>query len=443
MTRFTVRVVAALALLVGDSRSAVPAEPAVNLTEKASTDVRTKSALDLDLKGELIFVVEGKKEAVGLQAKARHIFTERVLAVTDGLPSSTARAYSDAVASVVVGSDRANRTLPADRRTIVVRRGADGLFCFAPAGPLTRDELDLVTEHFNPQCLAGLLPGKEVNVGDTWTLSDAATQCACLLGAVIKAQLTGKLVEVKDGIATFTVEGTAEGLDHGSKVTMTVNATGTFDIAAGRVNALTWKQKDEREQGPVSPASKVEATVNLKREAIAEFPKELDDDAMAKVPEGAVPTTMTDLRHTDAKGRYTLVHSRDWHVTGQTDTHLVLRLLDRGAFVAQATVSLWRKAEPGKHMSAADFKKAISEAPGWVQTKLLSDGEVAMTGGRWMYQVTAEGKMDDLPVVQTFYLLAGPQGDQLGITVAMKREQAKIVGNRDFELVKAIEFGTK
>jgi hypothetical protein len=94
-------------------------------------------------------------------------------------------------------------------------------------------------------------------------------------------------------------------------------------------------------------------------------------------------------------------------------------------------------------MAAADFKKAISEAPGWVQTKLISDGEVATTGGRWMYQVTAEGKMDNLPVVQTFYLLAGPQGDQIGVTVAMKREQAKIVGNRDFELVKAIEFGTK
>ena len=113
MTRFAVRVVAALALLMGASRPAVPAEPGVNLTEKASTDVRTKSAIDLDLKGELFFVVEGKKESVGLQAKARHIFAERVLTTTEGLPSSTARMYSDAVASVVVGSDKASRTLPA------------------------------------------------------------------------------------------------------------------------------------------------------------------------------------------------------------------------------------------------------------------------------------------------------------------------------------------
>ncbi|MFO0823714.1 MAG: hypothetical protein U0792_11455 [Gemmataceae bacterium] len=250
MTRFTVRVVAAFALLVGDSRSAVPAEPAVNLTEKASAEVRTKSAIELDLKGELFFSIDGKKESVGLQAKARHIFAERVLSVADGMPNSTVRAYSDAVASVVVGSDRTNRSLPTDRRTIAVRRSADGLFCFAPAGPLTRDELDLVTEHFNPQCLAGLLPGKEVNVGDTWTVSNAAAQSACLLSAVIKSEVSGKLVQVKDGAATFTVEGTVEGVDHGSKVTMT-NATGlSSDVAAaGRVTCQSpWKQKDDREQ---------------------------------------------------------------------------------------------------------------------------------------------------------------------------------------------------
>ncbi len=444
MTRFAIPLVVAVAVAAGDSRSQLLAvEPPVNLTEKVATDVRTKSTIELDLKGELIFAVDGKKETVRLEARARHMFAERILAVTDGMPSITARAYSDAVAAVAVSGDKTDRTLPADRRLIVARRNADGLLCFAPAGPLSRDELDLVTEHFNPQCLAGLLPGKAVSVGDTWPVADAAAQSACLLGAVIKAQLTGKLTEVKDNVATFTVEGTVEGVEHGSKVNLGITATGTFDIAAERVTGLTWKQKDEREQGPVSPASKVDATVTLKREAVAELPKELADEVIAKIPEGDVPAAMTALRHTDSKGRYTLLHSRDWHVTGQTDTHLVLRLLDRGEFVAQATVSVWRKTEPGKHMAAADFKKAVAEAPGWVQTKVLSDGEVAMTAGRWLYRLMAEGKMDELLVVQTFYLLAGPQGDQMGVTVAMKPDQVKAVGTRDLDLVKAIEFGKK
>ncbi|MCE9567216.1 MAG: hypothetical protein K8U57_34880 [Planctomycetes bacterium] len=444
MARFTSALVAVIALLAGDSRcQLLAADAPVNLTEKVGTDTRTKSTLILDLKGELFFVLEGKKESVKLEAKARHIFAERVLAVTDGMPSVTARAYENAIASVVVSNEKTDRGLPADRRMIVAKRNADGLLCYSPTGALSRDELDLVTEHFNPQCLAGLLPGKAVEVGDTWTVTDAAAQSACLLGAVFKSQLTGKLTAVKDGVATFTIDGTVEGIEHGSKVSMTVSATGTFDVTAERVSGLEWKQKDDREQGPVSPASKVEATVTLKREAIAEFPVDLSDAAIAKVPEGDVPATMTALRHADTKGRYTLLHSRDWHVTGQTDTHMVLRLLDRGEFVAQATLSVWRKAEPGKHIAAADFKKAITEAPGWVQTKVLTDGELPMTAGRWLYRLTAEGKMDELPVVQTFYLLASPQGDQFGVTVAMKPEQVRAVGNRDLDLVKAIEFGKK
>jgi len=441
MARFAAALVAVVALLAGDSRcQLLAADPPVNLTEKVGTDSRTKSTLSLDLKGELFFMVEGKKESVRLEARARHIFAERVLAVTDGMPSVTARAYAEAVASVVVSNEKTDRSLPADRRMIVAKRNTDGLLCYSPAGSFSRDELDLVTEHFNPQCLAGLLPGKAVEVGETWTVTDAAAQSACLLGAVFKSQLTGKLLAVKDGVATFTVDGAVEGIEHGSKVTLTVSAAGTFDLAAERVSGLTWKQKDEREQGPVSPASKVEATVSLKREAIAEFPADISDEAVAKVPEGDIPPAMTALRHADTKGRYTLLHSRDWHVTGQTDTHMVLRLLNRGEFVAQATLSVWRKAEPGKHIAAADFKKAIAEAPGWVQTKVVTEGELPMTAGRWLYRLMAEGKMDDLQVVQTFYLLASPQGDQFGVTVAMKPEKVKVVGNRDLDLVKAIEF---
>jgi hypothetical protein len=426
-------------LLLAAPASAQP----VNLTEKVAVGDRARYTVELDLKGELILVQEGQKESIPLTAKARHAFAERVLAVADGLAHSTARHYAEAGASAVVGNEKSDRALPADRRLIVARRNPDGLLCFAPAGPLARDDLDLVTQHFNPQCLAGLLPGKVTNVGDTWTVTDSAAQAACLFDAVVKAQLTGKLTAVKDGTATFTVEGTAEGVESGAKITLTVTATGTFDATAGRVTALSWKQKDEREQGPVSPASKVEATISLKREALAELPKELADEALAKVPEGDVPAAMTNVRYADPRGRYAIVHARDWHVTGQTDSHLVLRLIDRGEFVAQATVSAWQKAEPGKHMSADDFKKAVADAPGWKQEKVLADGEVPAGAGRWLYRLTAEGKMHSRPAVQTFYLLAGPRGDQVAVTVATGPEKLRALGTRDAALVQAIEFPKK
>jgi hypothetical protein len=386
---------------------------------------------------------EGMKQTIRLEAKARHAFLDRTLAVADGLPARSARHYDDAVASAVVDIEKIGRSLPDDRRLVVAVRSSEGMLCFSPAGALTRDELDLVTEHFNPQCLAGLLPGKAVNVGDTWSVSPAAAQAACAFDGLVKNALAGKLTASADGKATFAIEGTAEGIEHGAKVTLTINATGTFDLATKRITELTWKQKDEREQGPVAPASQVEATVTLKRQFLAEAPKELADAALANVPKGEIPPAMLLLRHADPKGRYSLVYPRDWHITGLTDQHLILRLLDKGEFIAQATVMPWKKVDPGKHTPAEEFKKAANATPGWTAGRVLEDAETAAPDGRWLYRIVAEGKMDELPVVQSFSIVADAQGEQAAMTVAMKPEKAKAVGARDRELLNAITFPRK
>lgn len=415
----------------------------ITLAETPAAGESFRCSVELDLIGKMFVTQEGAKQAVRLEAKARHIFSERTLSVADGLPARSARHYDDAVASTVVDVDKMNRSLPDDRRLVVAIRNSEGIFCFCPAGPITRDELDLVTEHFNPQCLAGLLPGKAVNVGDTWNIAPAAAQAACAFDGLIKNDLTGKLTAAADDKATFTIEGTADGIDHGAKVTLTINATGTFDLEAKRIVTLQWKQKDDREQGPVAPASRVEVTINLKRQAIAEAPKEINDTALANVPKGEVPAALTLLRFADPKDRYSLVYPRDWHITGQTDQHLILRLLDKGEFIAQATVLAWKKADAGKHTAPEDFKKAVNATPGWTTTRVVDDNETTTPDGRWLYRIVAEGKTDNLPMVQSFTLLAGPRGDQAALLVAMTPEKIKAVGTRERDLVNAIAFPGK
>ena len=105
----------------------------------------------------------------------------------------------------------------------------------------------------------------------------------------------------------------------------------TFGLDARRIVRVEWKQRDNREQGPISPAAELESTTVLKREPVTVVPDEL---AKARVPaEDAVPGAMRVLLHRDPKGRFQVLHDRDWHVHGQTDLHLVMRLLDRGDFV--------------------------------------------------------------------------------------------------------------
>jgi hypothetical protein len=428
---------AAAVLLVG------PLHAQVDLTEKVAPGDVARYTLELELKGNLIVTGEKGKQPIRLEARAKHVFADRVMAVTDNMASTSARYYQEASATAVLASEKTSRSLPSDRRLIVARRNPDGMVCYAAAGALTRDELDLVTEHFNPRSLPGLLPGKAVNVGDTWSITDVGTGAACLLDGVIKTTLVGKLTGVKDGVATFTVEGTAEGIETGAKTSLAVSATGRFDLAAGCVTELVWKQQDERQQGAVNPASLVEATMTLRRQPLAMRPTELSDEAVAMLEDATVPARATDLRQTEPRGRYHIVHARDWHVTGQTENHLVMRLVQKGEFVAQATVSVWKKMEPGSHTSIEDFKKAVASAPTWAPTKVVLDGEMPITGGKWLYRMTVEGKMEDVPVVQTFYLLAGPQGDQVAVTIAAKPDKFKALGTRDLELVQSIEFGQK
>jgi hypothetical protein len=190
----------------------------------------------------------------------------------------------------------------------------------------------------------------------------------------------------------------------------------------------------------VTPASVVEVVVSLRREPLAAKVQALADEVVATVPRGEVPPELAGLRYTDPKGRYSLTYPRDWHITGQTDTHLVMRLLDQGEYQAQATISVWRKVPPGGQTPAEDFKRAIANAPGWTATKVLADGEVPAGPGRRLYRLTAEGKIDELPVVQTFYLLSGPQGDQVAVTVTVRPDKLKLLGRRDLDLVRAIDF---
>lgn len=428
---------AAALLLVFATTAPAFGQP-VPLAEVPQAGDISRYAVDLEVSGTMTVLGDGgNPQRLKLQARARHRFTDRTLAVADGLPLRSARYYAAAAASGVVGGEKADRALAADRRLVVTARQPEGAFAFSPAGPLTRDELDLVTEHFDPQCLPGLLPGKDVAVGGTWAVSNPAAKTACQFDGLIKNDLTGKLTAG----TTFEITGTAEGIENGAKLAVAVSATGTFNPAAKRVTGLVWKQTDDREAGPVGPASKVEATVTLKREVLAAIPAEVADAVLAGVPPGDPPAHLTALRYADPKGRYRFLHPRGWHVTGQTDTHLVLRLLDAGEFVAQATVTTWRKAEPGKHSPPDEFKKAIAGSPGWTATDTFEDGEVPAGEGRWLYRVVAAGTSGGRPVVNAFHLLAGPTGDQVAVTMSLHPDKLKALAGRDLELVRGIELG--
>ena len=121
-------------------------------------------------------------------------------------------------------------------------------------------------------------------------------------------------------------------------------------------------QKDERGPGPVSPASALELTVKVTCTPL-EAVNELSDVILVPVRDVPPPRQCTDLFLKDSKDRFELVHAREWHLVGRSEEHVVLRLMDRGEFVAQVSIAPWKKAEPGQHLSPEDVKSIVANSP--------------------------------------------------------------------------------
>jgi hypothetical protein len=398
--------------------------------------------LHMDLSGELKIRQENKITPLKQQARADHDFLERVLEADEGGPiRKAARAYREACADITTGSQVCKSSLRPERALIVAQCYKEQPLSYCPKGPLTRAELEVV-QHFDTLHLPGLLPGKEVAVGATWKLSNATAQALCAFDGLTSHDLIGKLEAVKDGAAVISLSGTAAGIDLGASVKLKIAGSCRFDLKQHRLVWLQWKQHDERDQGPASPALAADLTITMERTPI-EPANELNDLILkALLPTDATPPeNMTALWHRDQKGRYELTYDRAWQLVANTDDYLVLRLLDRGEFVAQATLTWWTPAPAGaKHMTEEDFQKAMAEAPGWEQKEVVDAKVIEAPSGQWLYRLQATGKLNGLDTLQYFYLLAGPHGEQLVIAFALTPIQAQTLGSRDLALVHGIVF---
>lgn len=431
------------AILVGLGIVAASEAQTHTLTDPAKPGDCYRYDVSLSLKGDLRVHRDGKLVAIPLTASARHQFVERVLDVDKNLPKKVARYYDIARFRLNMDGNVTDKTLRDDRRLTVAQRHNDQFLCYSPSGPFLRDELEVAGEHFDTMTVTGLLPETDVKIGDTWRLPNHVVQALCQFEGLITNELSGKLDEVKDGFADMTISGKATGIELGALCKLDITAKVRYELLPKRLVGLEWVQKDERDQGPVSPASSITATTVVQRSVVSQ-PKELSDAALESVPKGfEPPIALTLVYQSDARGRYDVALTREWRMVAQTENHLVFRLLERGDLIAQVALTAWSKAEPGKHLSPDEFKQALAEAPGWVLEEILEASEVPADNNRWMYRISARGTMEDVKVVQHFYLIAAPTGEQVVATFTMKPNQVAKLGTRDLTLLGAIGFPPK
>src|SRR5947209_559853 len=430
--RFVISIALALAA-AGAARA-----QSVDLIEDPLADRCFRVELTLDLKGKITVQQQGETVSFPHEAQARHVFLERVMHVSDGAIDKTARHYQKAEAAITFNKQTSRRTLRPERASMVAHRMKDQLVVFSPKGTLSREEKEL-TEHLDSLSVPALVPNKTAKVGETWRLGTPAAMALCDLEGLTDHDLTCKLEHIKGDTATVTIAGTVSGIAQGAQVKLLVDARYEFDSKEKRVVAVTWKQSEQRQQGPISPAMSADVAIDLKRTPIAE-PVELSEFAL--VPSQAEPTAeVLNLHYRDGKGRYEMHHSRDWHVVSpESSPQLVLRLMDRGDFIAQATISPWKRSDPKEVVSLEQFCELMKTTPGWQEEEVLEKNELKQPRGHALYRVTASGMLNEAKAVQSFYLVVSPQGEQMIVSFAIVPSQVQKLEARDFELVRGIGF---
>lgn len=191
------------------------AEP-VTLREKFAPGYQYVVSMRTDLQGTLITPPtkdQPKSRTLQLRGDSAFDYAERVLAVEQGQVTKTVRSYQRLeVQRTVADKPQQNKLRPAVRRLVVLRNKALKA-PFSPDGPLLWSEIDLMRADVFTPALAGLLPNRPVQVGETWSASNPALQELTGMDRIDEGQVEFRLEEIgQQARVAFTgiVKGTTE-----------------------------------------------------------------------------------------------------------------------------------------------------------------------------------------------------------------------------------------
>jgi len=382
---------------------------------------------------------DGKAVAHKLDINAALRYRERRLsgAGRDAEAFRALRHYREAEARVAVGQQITSSRLRDQRRMMVARGQRDGVSLYSPAGPMSYEELELLRVPGDSLAALTLLPPKEVETGEKWTIPSWAAQMLTGTEAALKAEIVCTLQRVRGDVAHVEFSGRVEGASAGAAAEVDVDGHYLFDLRNGYLSHLELSQKEKRTVGPVTPGIDVTARIVLDR-APAPEKGPLSDEAAAAVPLDPDPASL--LLEFRSPWNIRFGYDRNWHVFHQSDQVAVLRLLDKGSLVAQCNVSPVPAMAAGQHTSEEEFQADVREALGERLKKIESAARIPTDGNQFRFRVVATGEANKIPMQWTYYLCADPSGRQAAFVFAVEAKLAGQLANRDLAIVQSLEF---
>jgi hypothetical protein len=408
---------------------------------------RTVGSIDrveaaFDVGGDVKVVEDSKVNRLRMSVLANLTYDERTLELPQDANSKGAwrsiRYYDNAEAAIQVDGQEVKPALGDQRRLIGVEAAAAEVTLFSPHGPMTREELDLIDLLGNSLLMDRLLPDHPVRVGDQWKHSAELMTALLGLDAVSEADASSTLLTVTDERARFEMSGRVAGAIGGVATEIELKSKYHFDRKANRVTWFGLLVKENRSVGHVGPGLEVTARLQMKIVPDRQSPQ-LTDEALAGLTLKPSPALLA-LNYGSAEGGWEFAHDRNWHVTSDAPKLAVLRLVERGEFVAQCKVSSLPDATTGKELTLAEFQKDIQHGLGANFGQFIEASQSANEHNYRVYRVVVEGEASDLPIRWLYYYVADQSGRQVVLAFTVEGRLLDAFGKADERLLDAMRL---
>jgi hypothetical protein len=416
------------------------AEP-IDFTKRAAVEYR---------QAKLLVEVEGKLKLNGDSKEVKHVplkatgelhYFERLLpAAKKGKSTRILRDYQSAHAKIRLHESDISNELRPERKLIGIQLDGDKSTFFSPSGPLTREELELISVPGGGIVPDSLLPERAVKIGDKWPLSDAIVARLLDLDSVSQHDLACALdtVKEKENVAVISLAGKVTGAVEGVSSDIELKGKLNYDIKQRTVTWLTLAYKENRAIGHSQPGFEVLTTVRMVSAPAQPVPA-LSDKALADLPLEASPG-QTLIEVESEAGGFHLTHDRRWTVILERLDVTVLRFVDQGDLISQCNISPLPALAKGEQLSMDGFQEEVKRVLGKNFEEMVEATEEVNESGLRVLRVVVAGKAGELSIQWAYYHISDDAGHRASLVFTIESNLLERFASVDRELIANFGF---
>ena len=390
-------------------------------------------------RGHLILILEGKKTRVPFHVSSTQEY-QQLYFVWKRRASSLCW-FQECEAQLEIDGRKQTLRLPPNRRLTAVQTVNGQVVHLRPRGPLTREQLDLLQVPGHPHAWEQILPENQnpLTPGSKWSPKPEVLASLLAIDVVHQHDVQCE-VEKAPGPSDqirIRLRGSVEGGVYGVGTQVELEGTVQVHASTGQVMEAELRYQEKRAVGHVGPGLDVQTQVTLRRHKLTHPQRLARHLPIQHFPLADPYTTRLELRHVPLGVQFQ--YDRRWHIVGEDEKGMVLRLVDRGELVAQCNIArLPAEKEP---LSAKQWQERIAQTleehfGRWVEPPQV----VRLQKGYQGLRLIAEGQVQELPILWQYWVLRGPEGRQAMVVFTLEPKLVPRFGNAERLLIHTFRF---